>query len=48
MNALHREDLNLDCICQMGLVMRDDGQGLEKMIMFEFCCYKESNFCRLY
>ena len=27
---IYREDLNLDCLCQMGLVMRDDGQGLEE------------------
>ena len=27
---LYREDLNLECLCQMGLVMRDDGQGLEE------------------
>ena len=36
-----REDLNLECLCQMGLVMRDDGQGLDEydvmpmMIMFD-------------
>merc|ERR1719270_359120 len=28
------EDLNLDCICQMGLVMRDDGQGCIKPALF--------------
>ena len=41
---IYREDLNLECLCQMGLVMRDDGQGLDEydvvtiMIMFDIDC----------